>query len=226
MRGIYNHLLTHIVLRMAMPLCMCASVHAFAQNPPAAGFFSVVNAVDLTTNTLVSVDGKPLRPDGLKPGKVTGGLGFISGKHRLDVTNADCKPSSLSLDVTEGSSPIVIIYMVSISRPGAQPLRELHLFVRGNTPTAPDKKTFSVIYAGAAASQPVTVNGQMKALRPLIDTPVGEASSLIIVQNGQSVASIAPDVAGKYVAVLFDGQDSRLKAVLAEDAVLRRAGTR
>src|SRR5436190_24336228 len=70
-----------------------------------AGFFSIVNVVNSKTNTIVSVDGKPLRPDGIKPAKVTGGLGFPVGSHRIDATNMNFKPISMSIDLSPSVSP-------------------------------------------------------------------------------------------------------------------------
>ncbi|MFL6515667.1 MAG: hypothetical protein ACJ8M1_11655 [Chthoniobacterales bacterium] len=226
MRGIYKFKLGKVLMPVIGILTFAVPLVVAAQNPPAAGFFTLVNAVDLTSNTVVSVDGRPLRPDGLKPGQVTGGLGFVAGRHRIDATNIGCRPGSLMLDVNEGTSPIVIIYLISSSSPTGTAARELRLFVRRNTPGTTEKKTFWVIYAGAAASQTVTLNAQTVKLQPLIEASVGDSASLTIGQNGQPVASLVPDVPGKYVGVLFDGRDSKLKAVLAEDAVLRRAGTR
>ena len=95
----------------AIVFLLATGLTGVAQTPD-AGFFTIVNTVDLPTNTIVSVDGKALRPDGLKPMQVTGGLGFSAGTHRLTATNGNCLPASLSLQVSPSASPIVILYQI------------------------------------------------------------------------------------------------------------------
>jgi hypothetical protein len=190
-----------------------------------AGFFSIANAVDLKTNTLVSVDGKPLRPDGIKPAKVTGGLGFPAGTHRIDASNADRKPASLSLNLSSSVSPIVIIYSVETRTASGQVSRELRLFPRQNRSSA-SGKTFSVIYVGSLPSIVAVLNGQPKTLQPLQEVALGNIPSIAVAYNGQQLASFAPDVAGSYLLVLFDSEGSRLAALLADDIIFKAAGKR
>src|SRR5947207_12380530 len=82
---------------LSVSLCIFAALHRVGGQTD-AGFFSVANVVNSKANTIVSVDGKPLRSDGIKPAKVTGGLGFPVGAHRIDATNTNWKPVSMSLD--------------------------------------------------------------------------------------------------------------------------------
>jgi len=189
-----------------------------------AGFFSLVNAVDLATNTIVSVDGRPLRPDGLKPGIVTGGLGFIAGTHRLDATNDGCKPVSLSLQLSPGSSPIVIVYAVDGKNASGQAIRELRLFSHANMP-AGDKKNFSLVYTGQLPLVSVAVNGQGKTLQPLKESALPSLTSVKIEQNNQPIGQFSPNDAGNYLIILF-GNQPQLKAILADDIIFKQAGQR
>lgn len=212
--------------RIATLVGVMLAAQISAQNPPSAGFFAVANAVGVSTNTIVSVDGRPLRPDGLKPGKVTGGLGFPIGQHRIEVRNADCTPASASLQVTDGVSPIVIVYSVLSPHPGGPPTRDLKLFTRGNAAPVTGRKNYSIIYAGSSPSLHVSINNQTKTLQPLVEVPVGEAGSLNITQNGQAVGTIGSDAPGNYLVILYDGADSAVKATLAEDIIYKQAGRR
>jgi len=189
-----------------------------------AGFFSLVNAVDLTTNTIVSVDGRPLRSDGLKPGIVTGGLGFIAGTHRLDATNDGCKPASLSLQLSPGSSPIVIVYAVDGKNASGQTIRELRVFAHANM-AAGDKKSFSLIYTGQLPSVSIAVNGQTKTLQPLKELAVPGVTSVRIDQNNQPIGQFSPTDVGNYLIILF-GNQPQLRAILAEDIIFKQAGQR
>jgi hypothetical protein len=190
-----------------------------------AGFFSLANVVNSKTNTIVSVDGKPLRPDGIKPAKVTGGLGFPVGSHRIDATNMNFKPISMSIDLSPSVSPIVIVYSVEVRGPTGQVTRELRLLSRQNRPPS-GGKTFGVIYAGSLPTVAVSLNGQPKTLRPLQEEVLGKISSVTVAQNNQQFASFSPDEAGNYLVILFDSEASHLGATLAEDIVFKAAGRR
>lgn len=190
-----------------------------------AGFFSIANVVNSKTNTIVLVDGKPLRADGIKPAKVTGGLGFPVGAHRIDATNSYWKPISMSIDLSPSVSPIVIVYSVEIKAPGGQIALELRLFSRPNHPTA-DAKTFGIIYAGSLPTVDVSLNGQPKSLKPLQEITLSNVPSVAVAQNNQQVANFSPDIPGSYLVILFDGEASRLGATLAADIVFKAAGKR
>ncbi|MEY2484477.1 MAG: hypothetical protein QOH39_125 [Verrucomicrobiota bacterium] len=213
------------IARFATSLIIVLATHGevIAQDQK-AGFFSVVNAVNLPTSTLVSVDGKPLRPDGLKPGKVTGGLGFATGAHRVDATNSNCKPSSVSLELSPSASPILISYMVETKTQAGEVVRELRLFPAQNA-AATTTKSFFALYAGQTPSRTVSFNGHAFTLQPLQKISLGTASSVSVVENGQPVGNFAADTAGNYLVVLFD-KGSGLGAVMADDIIFKRAGVR
>jgi hypothetical protein len=196
------------------------------QNAPSAGFFSIVNAVGLSSNTIVSVDGRALRADGLKQGKVTGGLGFPVGTHQIEARNAECTPAAAPLQVVEGVSPIVVVYTVLTNHPGGAATRDLKLFTRGNSAPTTAKKNYSVVYTGSSPALHVAINNQTKTLQPLIEVPVGEAGSLHITQNNQPVGDVGSDGPGNFLAILYDGPGSGLKVTLAEDIIYRQAGRR
>ena len=201
-----------------------ASPHHIAAQTSQAGFFSIVNAVSLQTNTVVSVDGKSLRPDGLKPGKVTGGLGFPAGSHRVDATNSDCKPSSLSLQLSPSASPLLIIYSLESRNTSGQIAHELRLFSRPNSPPS-NRKALFAIYAGQSASRVISFNGQPMTLQPLREVSLANTSSVEVAENGQSIGRFAAEEAGNYVVVLFDKGPS-LSGILAEDIIFKQAGQR
>ncbi len=190
-----------------------------------AGFFSIANVVSSKTNTIVSVDGKQLRPDGIKPAKVTGGLGFPAGRHRLDASNANWKPVSMSIDLSPSVSPIVIVYSIEVQAPGGQVSRELRLFSRPSHPAA-EGKTFGVLYVGSLPAVDISLNGQTRSLKPLQEVTVNNVSSLTVSQNSQEVAKFSPDIPGSYVVILFDGEASHLGATIANDLVFKAAGKR
>jgi hypothetical protein len=190
-----------------------------------AGFFSIANVVNSKANTIVSVDGKPLRPDGIKPVKVTGGLGFPVGAHRIEATNTDWKPVSMSIELTPLVSPIVIVYSLEIRSASGQVARELRLFSRANHPS-PNGKTFGVIYAGSLPAVDVSLNGQPKSLKPLQELTLNNTASVAVAQNNQQVANFSPDIPGSYLVILFDAEASRLGATLAADIIFKAAGRR
>ncbi len=64
-------------------LMLVASPSAPAQGQK-VGFFLLVNAVDLASDTVIAMDGKAL--GGFKPGEATGGLGVLAVLHSLQAT--------------------------------------------------------------------------------------------------------------------------------------------
>lgn len=210
--------------------CLCGSFallslfagRSFAQKPE-AGFFTLVIAVDLPTNTIVSVDGKVLRPDGLKSGKVTGALGFIEGGHRIDATNGSCKPVSASLQLTAGKPLIVILYLVQSRGPDGRIVNELRISSQPSTAST-KPKAFTALYVGQRNLGALAINGQTQILKPLQPVALGKVSSVSISQNGQAIGSFNQLEPGNYIVVLFDKQDAHLGALLVQDVAYTQAG--
>ena len=191
---------------------------------PTAGFITLVNAVSLPTNTIIAVDGKRLPPLGLEPGKVTGGLGFTEGTHRIDASNGAALAVSSSIQISSVSK-MVIIYSVRRKDAKGIPIEEIRMFSCPGVAVEKGRQ-FYVLYAGGLSSQQVSINGQSVVLSPLKEVAVGSAGSLSINQNGQPVADLHPEEPGNYLAIVFDGQDSKIKAVLARDIQYTAAGSR
>jgi hypothetical protein len=218
-------------MNITFRLCLCISFTllgllspgVFAQGQD-AGFFTLVNAVDLPTNTIVSVDGKALRADGLKPGKVTGALGFVQGSHRIDATNKDCKPAAASIQVEALKPQIVILYLVHTLGPGGRPMSELRISSQPSTAKT-DSRAFAAIYVGQNGSEALSVNGQSRILRPLQEVFLGKVSSVSIAQNNVQIGTFRQEAEpGNYLIVLFDKQDSHPGALLVQDADYKVAG--
>ena len=57
---------------------------------------------------MIAMDGRTVR--GFKPGEATGALGVPAGPRTLTASNTDCKPATLSLQVDQTASPVVIVY--------------------------------------------------------------------------------------------------------------------
>jgi hypothetical protein len=212
-----------LVIAALTTIILCQSIPANGQQA-GAGFFSVINAVDSITNTIVSVDRKPLRPDGLKPAKVTGGLGFPVGSHRIEAMNGDAKPATLSLSVSPSASPLVIIYQVLSRDSFGRATRELRMLSLANGSPA-TRKTFSAVYVGTVPLLQIAANGQMKILKPLIPVSLGEAASMTVTQGDKRVGTFSAEGAeNNYVLVLFDDQNANISGTVAEDIIYKRAG--
>ncbi|HEY1583235.1 MAG TPA: hypothetical protein VGF73_09065 [Chthoniobacterales bacterium] len=220
MSRIFNRLSASGIFLVSATLCGTAAAQV-----PKAGFFTLVNAVSLSTNTIVSVDGKALRPDGIKPGMVTGGLGFAEGSHRLDVANGKAKPASLQIPVAAAACPIVVIYSARRLDPSGRPADELRLFSRPHAQTTKGKQFFA-LYAGQAASRSVQINGRPLALKPLQEVRIGTAASASVKESSRAIDDFAPEEEGNYLIVFFDGKDNALRAVLAPDIVYQAGGPR
>jgi hypothetical protein len=188
------------------------------------GFFSIVNAVGLPTNTMVSVDNRVMRKDGFKPGQTTGGLGLPAGSHTISVTNADCKPATLALPLNPASSPILIIYSVESGIQNGKPVRQLKLLVHANR--SESAKGFSAIYVSQKASVSAAFNGQLQTLQPLREVNVGNAGAraLTVSYNNEPLGNFKPEEPGNYLIVLYDTPDSKLGAVMIQDVIRHVAG--
>jgi hypothetical protein len=213
---------TRIALRLIAIFLLSIFIHPVAAQKE-VGFFSIVNAVGLPTNTIVTVDGRPLRTDGLKPGQATGGLGLLAGSHNIGVANGDFKPATLALPLNPGSSPILIIYCVEGGYQGGKLVRELKLLLRPNR--AESSKGFSAIYVGKKPFVSVAFNGQLQTLQALREISVGSANdrALTVSENNQPLADFRPEEQGNYLVVVYDTPDSKLGAVVIRD-VIRRVG--
>lgn len=197
---------------------------AFAQGRNKVGFFTLVNAVALPSNTVVAVDNRVLRPQGFAPGMATGGLGLQAGPHTITAANADCKAASLNLQLDANGSPIVIAYLQETHVSDGRIIRELKLFARGNQPSAATK-VFSALYAGKNQSVSVSFNGQPQSLQPLREVRIAASGPAIrVTRNNQSVAAFNPEESGNYIIVFYDTLDGNIGAVLVQDVIRHAAG--
>lgn len=205
-------------------LCIIATFaplrHVRSQ-PPQAAFFTFVNAVSSTANTLITVDGKALRPDGIKPGKVTGALGFAAGTHQVAVMQKAYKPASLPLQLLPAGSPIVIAYSVEVQQPRGDKTRELRLFTRPSR--AQPTTSYTLIYVGQSPSVEVQVNGQPRTLKPLEELSFG-STSVSVSSNGHVICDFSGEGAGNYLGVVFDAQSNELSGAVVTDRIYQRAG--
>lgn len=201
-----------------------SSIPLHAQTP-ATGFFKFVNAVPSPNNTVVTVDGKPLRPDGFKTGHATGALGFAAGVHQVAAMLKDYKPAAISLQVSPSTSPTVVAYAVDVQQPGGQIARELRLFARQNRPPA-GKKSYSIVYVGRAPSVDVEIDGPTRTLKALDEVALGTNTHMTIISGGQTVGEIGSEGAGHHVVILFDSLPLGLGSVTTSDRVYTRAGAK
>jgi hypothetical protein len=210
-------------LRLSLSLlvvCSCfVAVNAKGQSAGKLGFYCIVNGVAGPSNTVVSVDNKPLRPDGFKSGRATGGLGLPIGGHTISATNGTLKPGSVPLQISQEMTPIVLIYVLVGKDQFGRPEDQLHLFPRPNKPR-PTNLRFSAIYVGKAPQQEVVVNGHAVVLPTLKEVDLGESPSVLIYQKDHLVGSKTPDGKGNYLAVVYDAADSQIAASFVEDAVV------
>jgi hypothetical protein len=173
-------------------------------------------------NTLVTVDAKPLRPDGIQPGKATGALGFPPGTHQIAAMQKDYKPASIALQLTPSTSPTVVAYAIDVQQPGRPAARELRLFTRINRAPV-GQKSYSMVYVGRAPVVNVELNGEGRALKALEEVLV-PATATTITSTGKNVGEFGAEGGGHHAVILFDAHPSGLGAVVVADRVYSRAG--
>jgi hypothetical protein len=169
-----------------------------------------INAVGLVSRTDLKIDGQSLKPKGFAEGGYVSSVGLVGGNHQFSFTNGDCEPLIQAITVREGSSPLYIVYKVSVPQPNRTIKNVLKL---AEVPTqAPARgPRFFIFSTFERRSASLQINGAPLSFEPFKLVSV-EGSSLTVASEGVKPVRFNPDESGNYVLVIFDGSNSRLRS--------------
>src|SRR2546423_3468089 len=99
-------------------ISLCAISPLFAQAPaqPLAGFV-FANAIGIKDKADITANGKKLTTNGVAPGIASSGLGLPVGSYQLQVTAPGCETVNAPVQLSIGTTPIVIAYLERVTDP-------------------------------------------------------------------------------------------------------------
>lgn len=196
------------------------------EEPKKAGFIRLVNAVSPGTGPLqLFIDGKNMSPDGYVLGDVTGGIGLPPGSHEVKMKREGTEEGSTKVNVVHGETTIVIPFAervpASDEKPAYWALRILRLKQKE-------------VEKGRSATF-ISVSGQPE-LQVELKEPAGDWTKVFVkrLSTAQAVLNYPEGYAplrtrqgdidaipigseGNYVVVLYDDENSKIRAVNFKD---------
>src|SRR5438046_848044 len=73
-----------------------------------------VNAVGVPTKTNFTIDNQSVKPVGFTEGGYASSFGIQAGGHQFTLTNGNCEKLLTTVNVKERTSPLYVLYKVSI----------------------------------------------------------------------------------------------------------------
>jgi hypothetical protein len=211
--------LRNFVFFLVASACCVPFEGARAQAGQLAGFV-LVNAVGSKSPIMASYNGKAvLMEPGLSQGSATSGLGVQSGSGTLSVSHPDLGTAEAPLEISPGTTPIVIAYAeMEPAKPDVPPKRKLALKML--QAAASKSPQFRVLYSADPKSAPakLSLNKEEVALAPWrVKTIPG--SSLDIVSDKTSVDSTTLEQPESCAVFVARGEDGGLFAVFVPEII-------
>lgn len=187
-----------------------------SQPPPLAGFV-FVNAIGVKDKANITASGKRLTTNGVAAGIASSGLGLPIGNYQIQVTAPGCEPASTPLQLSVGSTPILIAYLERITDPRTKITKN---FIRLLQIRAEPETEKYVIKALSVDSSPlsVTAGGQTQSVE--FRKPVTfEAKKIKVADSSGSTDETSADEKGSYYGVLFHKADGKVAAILVPERI-------
>ena len=195
-----------------------------AQDPavpaPALGFIRLFDAVSAGSGALeVSIDGASVRPDGYRPGDVTGGIGLPPRIYQVMFRREGVKAGGLPVTVAANDTTTLVAFAewmpVTVGAPDRWRIRILKL----SPLDAGDKRTASFVSVSRHAEVTLEIRqgGKWQSLvvKRLATTraDIRQARGYVPLRcNGQTLPAISVSTAGHFVTVLYDDENGAIRA--------------
>jgi hypothetical protein len=180
-----------------------------AQEPGVLFPVGFINAVGLASRTDLQIDGQSLKPKGFAEGGYASSFGLAGGNHQFACTNAGCEKVTQAITVKEGSSPLYVLYKISVPQPD-RTIKNVLKLTEIPTQTAARGPQFLIFSTLERRTATLQVNGTPLSFEPFKLVRI-EGSSLTVASEGVKPTRFNPDESGNYVLVIFDGSNSRLR---------------
>jgi hypothetical protein len=197
------------------------------EEPPAAfGFIRVVNAVTAGTGEVrVLIDGAEIRPQGYKPGDVTGGIGLPAGKHKLSIRRDGVRQGNTSISLEVDQTVTFVAFAEQIPATENEPVHVAVRMVRLKQSDSETDRTATFVSVSASPELKVALADEaggwasVVVKRRLVEVmPLRFSQGYAPVRvNGVPIKPIPISGDGNYVVVLYDNPEGRLQSVFYRD---------
>jgi hypothetical protein len=213
--------LAAFVCTLGLVICIC---RAQTEAGEALASFGFVNGIDADAPTFLTVNGRPYKVNGYRPGQMTAGGVLRAGATAFAVTNEEvAKPAELSKDLT-GQQPLLIFAYLERKRSAdGTMLSEIRLV---DSPSRPSKEyKWSGLYLSSRAeSAPIYINGAPQSLPPMkvVSLPIKGSLEAALEKGQTPVVRASPDEPGHYMLIVYDKKDGGFGALLFPDSLKPR----
>lgn len=195
-----------------------------AQDPAAPaealGFIRLLDAVSAGTGPLeVLIDGASIRPDGYRPGDVTGGVGLHPNTYQVLFRRHGVKEGGIAVPVSANDTTTLIPFAELMPAPAGEPDRWRIRILKLKQLETGDKRMASFVSVSRQAELKLEIRQAGKWESVVVNrlaitrADIRQARGYLPLRcNGQALPAIAVAAAGHFVTVLYDDENGLLRA--------------
>lgn len=172
------------------------------------GGISFVNAVGLSTPTIIKVNGTPIWEDGFDSGRTSLTLGYPKGNVSITATNGEISSQPTSVMVSPAGSKIVVAFIKREVKE-EKISEEIAFAAAPNIPDSP-KTQFRVMAVGVDQPMMVELNGAPIELKPQQPSKIIDAGSITITREGEEIAKKSPSEPGHFLLILYPDDKGKI----------------